>query len=168
MLSCRKKNKYLAFWTVDKSGNFLKVFQELWLFWTEVVVELQGGVTRVSGSIPVRLSFAKKCWPKNLFQCQTLTLIWNYWQDQMYLLKKLSSTFLFEKTRHFKKPEFASTWKFSVLKTALVSIIFILELSVLDKSCLELNFQAKGSIFRVPCTPVFLRSRTSGFQYWIF
>ena len=26
-------------------------------------------------------------------------------------------------------------------KTALVSIIFILELSVLDKSCLELNFQ---------------------------
>ena len=53
----------------------------------------------------------------------------------------------------------------TIFKTALVSIIFILELSVLDKSCLELNFQAKGIISRVPCTPVFLRSRTSGFQY---
>ena len=50
-------------------------------------------------------------------------------------------------------------------KTDLVSIIFILELSVLHKSCLELNFQANGIICRVPCTPVFLRSRTSGFQY---
>ena len=53
----------------------------------------------------------------------------------------------------------------TLFKAALVSIIFILELSVLDKSCLELNFQAKGIISRVPCTPVFLRSRTSGFQY---
>ena len=52
-----------------------------------------------------------------------------------------------------------------IFKTALVSIIFILELSVLHKSCLELKFQAKGIISRVPCTPVFLRSRTSGFQY---
>ena len=56
----------------------------------------------------------------------------------------------------------------TVFKTALVSIIFILELSVLDKSCLELNFQAKWIISRVPCTPVFLRSHTSSFQYWIF
>ena len=53
----------------------------------------------------------------------------------------------------------------TVFKTALVSIIFILELSVLHKSCLELNFQAKGIISRFPCTPVFLRSRTSDFQY---
>ena len=52
-----------------------------------------------------------------------------------------------------------------IFKTALVSIIFILELSVLDKSCLELNFQAKELISRVPCTPVFLRSCTFGFQY---
>ena len=52
-----------------------------------------------------------------------------------------------------------------LFKTALVSILFILELSVLDKSCLELNFQAKGIISRVPCKPVFLRLRTSGFQY---
>ena len=55
-----------------------------------------------------------------------------------------------------------------LFKTALVSIIFILELSVLDKSCLELNFQFKRIISRVPCTAVFLRSCTSGFQYWIF
>ena len=53
----------------------------------------------------------------------------------------------------------------TTFKTALVSIIFILELSVLDKSCLELNFQAKGIISRVPCTAVFLRSCTSDFQY---
>ena len=61
---------------------------------------------------------------------------------------------------------FPSVW--TVFKTALVFIIFILELSVIHKSCLELNFQAIGIISRVPCTPVFLRSRTSGFQYWIF
>ena len=54
---------------------------------------------------------------------------------------------------------------FMLFKTALVSILFILELSVLDKSCLELNFQVKEIISRVPCTAVFLRSRTSGFQY---
>ena len=53
----------------------------------------------------------------------------------------------------------------TIFKTALVSIIFILELSVLHKNYLELNFQAKRIISRVPCTPVFLRSRTSGFQY---
>ena len=53
----------------------------------------------------------------------------------------------------------------TIFKTALVSILFILELSVLDKSCLELNFQVKGIISRVPCTAVFLRLRTSGFQY---
>ena len=47
-----------------------------------------------------------------------------------------------------------------IFKTALVSIIFILELSVLDKSCLELNFQAIRAIPRVPCTAVFLRSST--------
>ena len=47
-----------------------------------------------------------------------------------------------------------------IFETALVSIIFILELSVLDKSCLELNFQAIGSITRVPCMAVFLRSCT--------
>ena len=54
-----------------------------------------------------------------------------------------------------------------IFETALVSIIFILELSVLDKSCLELNFQAIKIICRVPCTAVFLRSRTSGFQYFL-
>ena len=53
----------------------------------------------------------------------------------------------------------------TIFKMALVAIMFILELSVLDKSCLELNFQANKIISRVPCTPVFLRSRTSGFQY---
>ena len=52
-----------------------------------------------------------------------------------------------------------------IFKTALVSIIFILELSVFNKSCLELNFQAMTIISRVPCTTVFLRLRTSGFQY---
>ena len=40
-------------------------------------------------------------------------------------------------------------------------LIFILELSVLHKSCLELNLQAIGTISRVPCTPVFLRSHIS-------
>ena len=55
--------------------------------------------------------------------------------------------------------------KITIFKTALVSIIFILELSVFNKSCLELNFQAITMIFRVPCTTVFLRSCTSGFQY---
>ena len=35
---------------------------------------------------------------------------------------------------------------FHDIQMALVSIIFILELSVLDKCCLELNFQAKGII----------------------
>ena len=54
---------------------------------------------------------------------------------------------------------------FCLFETALVSIILILELSVLHKSFLELNFQDKAIISRVPCTPVFLRSRTSGFQY---
>ena len=53
----------------------------------------------------------------------------------------------------------------TIFKTALVSIIFILELSVLNKSCLELNFQANKIISRVPCTTVFLRFHTSGFQY---
>ena len=47
-----------------------------------------------------------------------------------------------------------------IFESALISIILILELSVLDKSCLELNFQATGTIHRVPCTAVFLRSRT--------
>ena len=56
----------------------------------------------------------------------------------------------------------------TIFETDLVSIILILEISVLHKSFLKLNFQAKGIISRVPCTPVFLRSRTSGFQYWIF
>ena len=53
----------------------------------------------------------------------------------------------------------------TIFKTALVSIIFILELSVFNKSCLELNFQANRINSRVPCTAVFLRLRTSGFQY---
>ena len=42
----------------------------------------------------------------------------------------------------------------TILKTALVSIIFILELSVLHKSCLELNFQAK----RIPCLFSYVRA----------
>ena len=57
----------------------------------------------------------------------------------------------------------SGTFSFSLtlFKTALVSIIFILELSVLDKSCLELNFQAIDVLPRVPCMPVFLRSHIS-------
>ena len=47
--------------------------------------------------------------------------------------------------------------KITIFKTALVFIIFILELSVFNKSCLELNFQAIAIISRVPCTTVFLR-----------
>ena len=43
--------------------------------------------------------------------------------------------------------------------------LFILEKSVFSKCFLELNFQAKKVISRVPCTAVFLRSRTSGFQW---
>ena len=72
----------------------------------------------------------------------------------------------------------STTWMFAlrrlfstcltIFKTALVSIILILELSVLDKCCLELNFQAKQVISRVPCTAVFLRLHTSNFQYLIF
>ena len=48
---------------------------------------------------------------------------------------------------------------FDVIHGGIVSIIVILELSVSHKSCLELNFQVFGVISRVPCTPVFLRSR---------
>ena len=46
--------------------------------------------------------------------------------------------------------------------------LFILEKSVFSKCFLELNFQAKEVISRVPCTAVFLRLHASGFQYWIF
>ena len=49
----------------------------------------------------------------------------------------------------------------TIFKTAQVSIILMLELSVLHKSCLELNFQAIEVNPRVPCTAVFLRSRAS-------
>ena len=53
----------------------------------------------------------------------------------------------------------------TIFKTTLVSIICILELSVLHQGCLEFNFQANGVICRVPCTAVFLRSRIKDFQY---
>ena len=88
--------------------------------------------------------------------------------------EKVIIDFSFWQTHHFnsRPSRLASGVHFptvlTMFKTALVSIIFILELSVLHKSCLELNFRAKRTISRVPCTPVFLRSRTSNFQYWIF
>ena len=51
-----------------------------------------------------------------------------------------------------------------IFESALISIILILELSVFNKSCLEFNFQAIKIICRVPCTAVFLRSRTFDFN----
>ena len=55
-----------------------------------------------------------------------------------------------------------------IFKTAISFKVFILGISVFSKTCWKLNFTAIQVIFRVPCTAVFLRSRTSGFQYWIF
>ena len=96
-----------------------------------------------------------------------LTFFWRHPKKKKvrYLVRPLRKT----PSDQFQALPFALWIPFSVcfddIKTALVSIIFILELSVLDKSFLEMNFQAKGIISRVPCTPVFLRLRTSGFQY---
>ena len=53
-------------------------------------------------------------------------------------------------------------------KRAVTFKVFILELSVNRQICLKLNFQAFRVITRVPCTAVFLRSLTSGFQYLKF
>ena len=47
----------------------------------------------------------------------------------------------------------------TIFESALISKILIQELSVFNKCCLKLNFQASKIICRVPCTAVFLRSR---------
>ena len=76
---------------------------------------------------------------------------WNHPQSSVHIHFLNVHTFL------FPFPSFLM-----IFKTALVSIIFIQELSVLHKSCLEFKFQALLNISRVPCTPVFLRSSISG------
>ena len=115
-----------------------------------------------------------KCTNVEQYKCTNVTL-----QSSTNLHIYQSTNIKRYKHAKCKNPEFAFVagtvyidWAYSdfpsvltIFKTALVSIIFILELSVLDKSCSELNFQAKDIISRVPCTPVFLRSTTSDFQY---
>ena len=68
----------------------------------------------------------------------TIVGIWKRLMRSLYMQKAHSlqrQLYLF----HF--PSFLM-----IFKTALVSILIILELSVLHKSCLELNFQANGII----------------------
>ena len=52
-----------------------------------------------------------------------------------------------------------------IFKTAVSFKVFILGISVFSEICWKLNSTALQVISRVPCTAVFLRFRTSGFQY---
>ena len=53
----------------------------------------------------------------------------------------------------------------TIFKTAVSSKVFIVGISVFSKTCWKLDFTAIYVISRVPCTAVFLRFCTSGFQY---